>query len=164
MKDRGKLFLCNKCGAAKFETDFLKHPTFSCNFCGATHGGKYIDSGKSFQEWESILEQQPDAPPKPEALNHFMLEDVISFACKQTIKPMGTFDQSIVDEIDEKLRIQRNRPHCPRCSSTNIDTCGGYEYGSNGVGSSGYGWDSGDGLVATGYRNVCKNCGYKWQR
>ena len=61
---------------------------------------------------------------------------------------MGTFDQKIVDEINEQIE-ESKKLHCPRCFSTNVETDGGYEYGSNGVGASGYGWDSGDGLVTS---------------
>ncbi len=102
-------------------------------------------------------------PPPKNRLGCTPFDSVLAFAHKQVIAPMGTFDQKIVDEINEQIE-ESKKLHCPRCFSTNVETDGGYEYGSNGVGASGYGWDSGDGLVATGYRNVCKNCGYKWQR
>lgn len=162
MKDRGKLFLCNKCGSFKHEDSFLKEPSFSCYLCGSNHGGQYIDTGKTFEEWASILEQMPDAPPKTQ-FGTMPFKKVLTFAFKQVIEPMGTFDQRIVDEI-EGQRIEHNRPHCPRCFSTNVETDGGgVEYGSNGIGSTGPGWDLGNGLVATiNDRGICKNCGYMW--
>lgn len=156
MEKKVHLFICCKCAIPDdFEAGTVKY----CGECG----GEFIDTGKSYEEWESILEQQPDAPPKLPDSDYFDEFDVIDFVKKQVIDPLGTFDQKEQDKRYLRHAVSTGL-HCPRCFSTNIDTCGGYEYGSNGVGASGYGWDSGDGLVATGYRNVCKNCGYKWQR
>ncbi len=156
MEKKIHLFMCNRCAMP----DDLEVGTVQrCSDCG----GKVIDTGKSYEEWEAALDQMPDAPAKLPNSEYFDFEDVFEFVRKQVIDPLGSYDPKMEREVLQRTAIPSGL-HCPRCSSTNIDTCGGYEYGSNGVGSSGYGWDSGDGLVATGYRNVCKNCGYKWQR
>ncbi|WP_251615141.1 hypothetical protein [Senimuribacter intestinalis] len=63
-KFNGNLFLCNKCDFFREEADFLENPslTRTCPFCGKKHGGQLTNTGKSYEEWEAILEQQPDAP------------------------------------------------------------------------------------------------------
>ena len=163
-KFNGNLFLCNKCDFFREEADFLENPslTRTCPFCGKKHGGQLTNTGKSYEEWEAILEQQPDAPPK-NRLGCTPFDSVLAFAHKQVIAPMGTFDQKIVDEINEQIE-ESKKLHCPRCFSTNVETDGGgVEYGSDGIGSTGPGWDLGNGLVATrNDRGICKNCGYMW--
>ena len=143
---------------------------FMC--CRTTHrcpecGGEVIDTGKSRDEWEAALEQMPDAPPKLPISQRFPIEDLFEFIRKQVIDPLGTFDPEEEQAVLRRYAVP-SAPHCPRCFSTNIQgNQGGFEYAfGNGVGSSGYGWNSAtsDNLVITG-RNRCKcnTCGYTWR-
>ena len=145
-------FICIKCGDVPWidEGDSL-----ICEECG----GQLIDSGKTRNEWKKLYSQ---CHPNKKS-NTIKGYDIDDFIRKAVIDSLGTFNETLQHNIRSKrIRMRNETPRCPRCSSTNIETCGGYEYGSNGVGSSGYGWDTEGDLVITGYHKVCKSCGYTW--
>ncbi len=160
MEKKIHLFMCSRCA---MPDDLEVGTVQNCSDCG----GKVIDTGKSYEEWESVLEQMPDAPPKLPDSEYFDFCDVFEFVRKQVIDPLGTYNPEEEKAVHRRYAVPTGL-HCPRCSSTNIQgNQGGFEYAfGNGVGSSGYGWNSAtsDNLVITG-RNRCKcnTCGYTWR-
>ncbi len=149
-------YLCTCCG---LPNEFKAGTIATCPECG----GRYIDSGKTYKDWESAYEQQPDSLPRDEIFNVLNPSAVHDFIRKQVIEPLNTFNKETRDAVLQRSTIPTGL-HCPRCFSTNVETDGGgVEYGSDGIGSTGPGWDLGNGLVATiNDRGICKNCGYMW--
>ncbi len=151
-------FICIKCG----DTPWIEEgDSLICEECG----GQLIDTGKTLTEWSTLYRQRYSIK-KSKNIDGRKLNDFIR---EIVVEPLGTFNETLqINRRSKYDRMLNEKLHCPRCSSTNIQgNQGGFEYAfGNGVGSSGYGWNSetSDNLVITG-RNRCKcnTCGYTWR-